>query len=224
VLVVALDGPAGAGKSTVSKALADRLGVPYLDTGAMYRAITLAALRDGVDPADEPRVAALAEVTVIDISRARVLVDGADATAAIRSSEVNAAVSVVAANPAVRLALRGQQRAWAEREGGGVVEGRDIGSVVFPDASLKVYLTASPRERAIRRAAEVNGDVDEIEVSIAARDHLDSTRADSPLVVADGSVIVDTDGRTVGEVIDAIVALLDEHAGGWLAANEEGHG
>jgi CMP/dCMP kinase len=224
VLVVALDGPAGAGKSTVSKALADRLGVPYLDTGAMYRAITLAAIRAGVDPADETRVGELGESTAIDISPARVLVDGVEATAAIRSPEVNASVSVVAANSAVRLAMRTQQRLWAEREGGGVVEGRDIGSVVFPDAALKVYLTASPRERAIRRAMEVGGDVDEIESSIAARDHLDSTRSDSPLVVAEGSVVVDTDGRSVDEIVDAIVGLLDERGGKWLAANEEGQG
>jgi CMP/dCMP kinase len=224
MLVVALDGPAGAGKSTVSKALADRLGVPYLDTGAMYRAIAVAALRAGIDPADVDAVGALGETTEIDISRARVLVDGVDSTVAIRSPEVNAVVSVVAANPAVRAALVGQQRAWAEREGGGVIEGRDIGSVVFPDASLKVFLTASPRERAVRRAAEVDGDVDEIEASIAARDHLDSTRDDSPLMVAAGSVVVETDGRSVDQVIDAIIALLDAHAGGWMQANEEGQG
>jgi CMP/dCMP kinase len=224
MLVVALDGPAGAGKSTVSKALADRLGVPYLDTGAMYRAVAVAALRAGIDPGDLDAIGALGETTAIDISRARVLVDGVDSTDAIRSREVNAIVSVVAANPAVRAALVAQQRAWAEREGGGVIEGRDIGSVVFPDASLKVFLTASPRQRAIRRAAEVEGDVDEIEASIAARDHIDSTRDDSPLMVADGSVVVDTDGRSVDQVIDAIIALLDQRAGGWLQANEEGHG
>jgi CMP/dCMP kinase len=190
----------------------------------MYRAVAVAALRAGIDPADVDAVGALGETTEIDISRARVLVDGVDSTVAIRSPEVNAVVSVVAANPAVRAALVGQQRAWAEREGGGVIEGRDIGSVVFPDASLKVFLTASPRERAVRRAAEVDGDVDEIEASIAARDHLDSTRDDSPLMVADGSVVVETDGRSVDQVIDAIIALLDAHAGGWMQANEEGQG
>jgi CMP/dCMP kinase len=208
MLVVALDGPAGAGKSTVSRALAQRLGVPYLDTGAMYRAVTLAALRRGIAPNDEDDVGSLVGEVAIEIEPDRVLVDGEEATAAIRSAEVNAAVSVVAANPTVRAELRAQQRAWAERAGGGVVEGRDIGSVVFPDATLKVYLTASAHERARRRALELGGDVDEISRSIEARDTLDSSRADSPLVVADGSVVLDTDGMSVGEIVDAIVDLL----------------
>lgn len=208
MLVVALDGPAGAGKSTVSRALAARLGVPYLDTGAMYRCVTLAALRAGIDPADEQAVAALASRVDMEIGSDAVLLDGADVTAAIRSPEVNASVSVVAANPGVRADLRHRQRHWAELAGGGVVEGRDIGSVVFPDATLKVYLTASAFERARRRAAESGGEEADIAASIAERDRQDSSRADSPLVVPDGSTTVDTDTLDVDGVVDAIVRLL----------------
>ncbi len=207
--VIAIDGPAGAGKSTVSRALARRLGLQYLDTGAMYRAVTFAALRDEVDPADEARVATIARSTAIIVGDPEVLVDGEDATGAIRSPEVNGAVSVVAANPHVRAELREQQRAWAEARGGGVIEGRDIGSVVFPNAELKVHLTASADERARRRAAETGGDAAAIADNLRLRDHIDSTRADSPLREADGSVLVDTDGRTIDEVVDAIVALLE---------------
>lgn len=207
MLVVALDGPAGAGKSTVSRLLARRLGVPYLDTGAMYRCVTVAALRRGVDLADHAALGRLATGIALEITAERVLLDGDDVTTAIRSAEVNAAVSIVAAVPAVRAEMRAQQRRWAEREGGGVVEGRDIGSVVFPDATLKVYLTASPRERARRRAAEAGGDVEEIARSIAERDRIDSTRDDSPLVAADGSVIVETDGLTIGEVVETLATL-----------------
>lgn len=206
--IVAIDGPAGAGKSTVGRALAHRLGVEYLDTGAMYRSVTFAALERGVDPADAEAVGALARSLDIVVSES-VTVDGVDATAAIRSPEVNGAVSIVAANPAVRAEMRVRQRAWGEARGGGVIEGRDIGTVVFPDAMLKLYLTASPRIRAERRVAEAGGDVDEIERSIAERDHLDSTRADSPLREADGSVVIDTSGLPVEQVLDRIQALLD---------------
>ncbi len=208
MLVVALDGPAGAGKSTVSRRLAARLGVPYLDTGAMYRCVALAALTADIDLADTAAVGELSRRIQLDISADVVTLDGNDVTEAIRSPVVNATVSTVAANSEVRAEMRARQRMWAESAGGGVVEGRDIGSVVFPDATLKVYLTASPLERALRRAAEAGGDVDEIAASIAARDHMDSTRADSPLVAAEGSVIVDTDGLDVSEVIDRIVELL----------------
>jgi CMP/dCMP kinase len=207
VLVVAIDGPAGAGKSTVAKALAARLGVDYLDTGAMYRAVTFRALRSGCDLSDAAAVAALARAVVIDMGE-RVYVDGDDATEEIRSAEVTAAVSRVAANSEVRSELRARQRAWAEQRSGAVIEGRDIGTVVFPDARLKLYLTASPRVRAERRVAEAGGDVDDIEAAIAARDAYDSGRADSPLALASGALLVDTTGRTVNDVLDTIEELL----------------
>ena len=214
MLVVALDGPAGAGKSTVSRRLAARLGVPYLDTGAMYRCVALAALTAEIDPSATAAIGELSRRIHFDISTDAVTLDGNDVTQAIRSPAVNALVSTVAANSEVRAELRTRQRTWAEAAGGGVIEGRDIGSVVFPDATLKVFLTASPLERARRRATEAGGDVDQIAASIAARDHMDSTRADSPLVAAAGSVIVDTDGLDVSEVIDRIVELLAATASG----------
>jgi cytidylate kinase len=206
--VIAIDGPAGAGKSTVSKAVAARLDLPYLDTGAMYRAVTLAVLRRQIDPDDDDAVAAVARGMALHIDDHGVIVDGVDGTAAIRGPQVTALVSKVAANPGVRADLVQRQRAWAAEAGGGVIEGRDIGSVVFPDADLKVYLTASPRERARRRAVEAGGDIDEIAAAIAARDHFDSTRDDSPLTAALGAAYVDTDDRSVDEVVDAIVQLL----------------
>jgi cytidylate kinase len=208
--VIAIDGPAGAGKSTIAKALAARLGLEYLDTGAMYRAVTVAAARRGIPADDTDRVAALAAEFRLDMADGRVVVDGVDATDVIRSTATTSAVSVVAANSGVRAVLRERQRQWAEQRGGGVVEGRDIGSVVFPDAALKLYLTATPRVRAERRVAEAGGDVDEIERAIAARDHLDSTRADSPLTEANGSVLVDTTGLGIDEVIEHILRLSEE--------------
>ena len=149
--VIAIDGPAGSGKSTVARALADRLGLRYLDTGAMYRAVAFAALRADVDPEDADVVGSLAADLDIEVGD-RVVVDGVDATVEIRGPEVTRAVSTVAANPTVRKELRERQQAWAAANGGGVIEGRDIGSVVFPDAELKVYLTAAPDARAARRA------------------------------------------------------------------------
>lgn len=199
--LVAIDGPAGSGKSTVSRLLAAELGIPRLDTGAMYRAIAWAALDRGVDPADGPRVADIARGAVIDAGPGQVVVDGAVVTAEIRTPEVNRAVSVVAANPEVRAALVERQRAWAAAHGGGVVEGRDIGTVVFPRADLKVYLTASAEERARRRH-------DEAAEGVARRDEIDSTRAVSPLVRADDALLVDTTGRRVDQVIDEIVQQL----------------
>lgn len=205
--VIAIDGPAGAGKSTVARALAARLGLEYLDTGAMYRAVTFAAMRRGILD-DDDAVTQLAHDVALDVGDQGVIVDGVDATAAIRTPEVTAAVSRVAANSAVRAELVRRQRAWAQQWGGGVLEGRDIGSVVFPDAVLKLYLTASPRVRAERRVAEAGGDVDEIEASIARRDGLDSSRADSPLLEADGAVVVDTTGLSIDAVLDHIAELL----------------
>ncbi len=207
--VIAIDGPAGAGKSTIARALAARLGLEYLDTGAMYRGVTFAALRHGLLLDDIEAVASLARSVVLEVSDAGVFVDGVDATAAIRTAEVTSAVSKVAANSGVRTEMRDRQQHWVAVRGGGVVEGRDIGSVVFPDAELKLYLTASPRVRAERRVAEAGGDVDEIERAIAARDHHDSNRADSPLTEADGSTLLDTTGLTIPEVLEQILRLLE---------------
>ncbi|HEY3485575.1 MAG TPA: (d)CMP kinase [Ilumatobacteraceae bacterium] len=206
--MIAIDGPAGAGKSTVARALAARLGLAYLDTGAMYRAATLAVLRNGIPVHDDERVAELVDQLDIDVDDTGVRIDGSDATAEIRSREVTESVSAIAANSAVRASLVERQRAWARERGGGVLEGRDIGSVVFPDARLKLYVTASPRIRAERRVAEIGGDIVEVEASIIERDRKDSTRADSPLREADGSTLVDTSGMTVDEVVERIVELL----------------
>ena len=206
--IVAIDGPAGAGKSTIARALALRLGVPYLDTGAMYRAVTCAALRHDIDPTDEAAVVALAARAHIEVGPDRVTVDGHDVTVEIRSSEVNAAVSIVAALSGVRSVLREQQRAWVAAKGGAVVEGRDIGTVVFPDATLKVFLTASPQVRAQRRVAQSGGNVDEIARSIAQRDHLDSTRDDSPLRATGEYLVVDTSDLSIDDVVEHLVETL----------------
>ncbi len=208
--IIAIDGPAGAGKSTIARALAARLGLQYLDTGAMYRAITFAAMQREISLDDTAAVGLLARAATLDVSEGGVIVDGFDATAAIRTPAVTAAVSKVAANSEVRAEMRSRQQQWAAERGGGVIEGRDIGSVVFPDAELKLYLTASPRTRAQRRVAEAGGDVDEIEAAIAARDHYDSNRADSPLTFADGSFVVDTTASSVDEVLAHIVELMSK--------------
>ena len=209
MLVIAIDGPAGAGKSTVGRALADRLGLQYLDTGAMYRAMTFAMQLRGIPVGDIGLVAAEAGDVMLDVDTesGKVTVDGVDATTAIRGREVTEDVSQVAANPAVREVLVARQREWIADHGGGVVEGRDIGSVVFPDARLKLYVTASPRVRAERRVQQVGGELHEVEASIVKRDRFDSSRAHSPLTDA-GAVIVDTTGMSIDEVVDHIVAML----------------
>ena len=207
-LVIAIDGPAGAGKSTVGRALAEHLGIAYLDTGAMYRAMTFAALQRGVVEGDLDEVAAMAPTVDVLIDGDQVYVDGVDATSAIRGREVTDAVSQIAANPAVRDVLVQRQRAWVNERGGGVVEGRDIGSVVFPDAQLKLYITASARVRAERRVQDIGGDVDEVEASIIKRDRIDSSRDHSPLTETDDATTVDTTGMTIDEVVDHILDLL----------------
>ena len=210
--VIAIDGPAGSGKSTVSRALAARLGLDYLDTGAMYRGVAFAALRRGIDPDDADLVARLAQDIDIDVADT-VTIDGVDATIEIRGPEVTRAVSVVAANPEVRRELRRRQREWAANHGGGVIEGRDIGSVVFPNAELKVYLTASDSERAGRRSKEVlELDYDAVAADIARRDYADSSRTLAPLVVAGGAVTVDTTGLSIQEVVDRVIDLLPDRA------------
>jgi cytidylate kinase len=198
--VIAIDGPAGSGKSTVSRALATRLGVDRLDTGAMYRAVAWAALDRAIDPSDRAAVAELARGLHIGIGE-RVEVDGTDVTEEIRGTGVSGAVSLVAANPAVREVLVQRQRQWMAERGGGVVEGRDIGSVVFPDADVKIYLTAAADERARRRPEEGSD-------AISRRDRLDSTRMTSPLGVADGARVIDTTNRPVEEIVEQVVTWL----------------
>jgi cytidylate kinase len=198
--LIAIDGPAGAGKSTVSSAVAERLGLDRLDTGAMYRSVAWEALRRGVDPGDQPAVAKIAATADIEVAQA-VTMNGTDVTDAIRTPEVSWAVSIVAANPDVRRELVVRQRRWAAERTGGVVEGRDIGSVVFPDATVKIYLTASPEERARRRH-------DESADGLATRDRLDSTRQASPLTQAPDAHVLDTTGRSVEDVVEEVLSWL----------------
>jgi CMP/dCMP kinase len=207
--VVAIDGPAGSGKSTVARRVAEALGLPALDTGAMYRAVTWAVLDAGLDPADGPAVTALAERIDLAVGPP-VLVGGRDITDAIRTADVSGAVSVVAAVPEVRVLLVAAQREWIEVHGGGVVEGRDIGTVVAPDALLKIYLVASEEERARRRqrqedAVEVSGDLDATQAAIRRRDAIDSGRAASPLAAADDAVVLDTTGLSVEGVVAEVL-------------------
>ena len=202
-MVIAIDGPAGAGKSTVAKAVAAALGFTYLDTGAMYRSVALASLRRGL-PASE-----LAPQLKLSLGE-RVLLDGEDVTAAIRTPAVSERASQVASEPAVRRAMVGeQQRIMAD--GDWVADGRDIGTVVAPDAELKVFLTATPAERARRRAAEHGLDVATVLAEQTIRDERDRTRAESPLRPADGAVELDTTGLTLDEVVDRVVALVRPH-------------
>ncbi len=209
MLVIAIDGPAGSGKSTVGKRLAAQLGLEYLDTGAMYRGVTFAALRRGIDPAEADVVARLARQVELELAEDRLVVDGVDASIEIRGPEVTRAVSIVAANPEVRAELVRRQREWAAERGGGVLEGRDIGSVVFPDAALKVYLTAAPEVRAARRSQEVTDlSYETVAADLARRDALDQGRADSPLSLADGAVVVDTTDREIDDIVADLAARL----------------
>lgn len=210
VQVIAIDGPAGSGKSTVARAVAARCGLGYLDTGAMYRSVAFAALRGNVDPADADLVATLARNMELRIGPdGTVVVDGVDATIEIRGPEVTRAVSIVAANPAVRSEMRDRQRSWARANGGGVMEGRDIGTVVFPDARLKVYLDASPEVRAARRSKEVSDLAYEVVASdLARRDAMDQDRAADPLRTADDAFVIDTSDLTVEQIVDRIMERL----------------
>ena len=200
--IIAIDGPAGSGKSSVARAVAEQLGWSFLDTGAMYRALTCEALARGIDVHDEHAVETLAQsVTITTLPR--VTVDGRDVEEEIRSDLVNGAVSVVAANPGVRRAMVFRQRELATAQPlGTVVEGRDITTVVFPDAPVKVFLTASLQERVRRRGEEG-------EDSVARRDEADSTRLASPLRRADDAVVLDTTGRSVDDVAQEIVQWLN---------------
>jgi CMP/dCMP kinase len=200
-MVVAIDGPAGAGKSTIARALARALDFTYLDSGAMYRAVGLMALRHGGAASER------AEELLLELGE-RVLANGEDVTEAIRAPEVTEAASKVATNPKVRAALVKKQRELLSR-GDWVAEGRDIGTVVAPDATVKVFLTASPEERARRRADELGTDVDTVLRDQALRDAQDSTREHSPLARAPGAVELDTDGLSVEQIVERIVRLVE---------------
>jgi CMP/dCMP kinase len=200
-MVVAIDGPAAAGKSTVARALARALGFPYLDSGAMYRAAALALLERGGAASE---VAERVDIRLGD----RVLLDGRDVTDEIRAPEVSEAASRIAANPRVREALLAKQRAILA-SGDWVAEGRDIGTVVAPDAPVKVFLTASAEERARRRAVQLGADVETVLRDQALRDAQDSTREHSPLQLAPGAVELDTTGLSVDEVVAKIVDLVE---------------
>jgi CMP/dCMP kinase len=211
--VIAIDGPGGSGKSTVGRAVAAALGLPVLDTGAMYRAVTLAVLERGIPIDDEPASAALAEALEIGVEDGVTMLDGRDVSAEIRGPEVTGAVSTVAAHPAVRKVLVERQREWIGRHSGGVVEGRDIGTVVFPRAAVKVFVTASDEERARRRqrdeaAAARAVDIDAVQADLARRDTLDRSRAASPLRPANDAVVIDTTARTVDDVVAEILARV----------------
>jgi cytidylate kinase len=208
-MIVTIDGPGGTGKSTVSKVVAHRAGLPHLDTGAFYRAATLAVLEAGVDPGDESAVFDVVDDLRMGQEEGHMFLAGRDVSTEIRTEAVTGAVSAVSAHPSVRARLVEKQRAWAEAHGGrGVVEGRDIGSVVFPDAQVKVYLDASAKVRAERRARETGEPVDEVLADLNRRDRLDSTRDASPLKVPDGAVVVDTSDLSFEQVVDRLLDLV----------------
>jgi cytidylate kinase len=221
-LVIAVDGPAGTGKSSVSRGLARTLTSRYLDTGAMYRIVTLAVLRAGVDLGDTPAIESAAVGVALSVGydpdEDRAYLDAEDVSDEIRGDAVTKAVSAVSAVPAVRARLVGLQRELASGPGSVVVEGRDIGTVVLPDADVKIFLTASAEERARRRNDQnvANGLGDDYEAVLAdvqRRDHLDSTRTVSPLRAADDAVVVDTSDMSESEVIDHLVELVEQRAG-----------
>jgi cytidylate kinase len=208
-MVIAIDGPAGAGKSTVARAVAGELGLTYLDSGAMYRSVALAALREAADPDDPESLGALARRSRIELDGAAVSLDGEDVSEAIRSPQVTAAASRVSVHPQVREAMVARQRELIS-SGGYVAEGRDIGTVVSPESPLKVFLTASPGERARRRAAESGERASEVLDAIRARDDRDIGREHGALRAAEDAVEIDTTGRTIEQVVAEIAGLARE--------------
>lgn len=207
--VIAVDGPGGSGKSTVSRLVAARLGWAHLDTGAFYRAVALATIRAGAAADDAAAVLAAVTAATLEFSDGRVRLDGKDVSEEIRGPEVTALVSTVSALPAVRARMVDAQRAWVAARGAAVVEGRDIGTVVFPEAAVKVFLTADPAERARRRARDEGRDPEDVAGDLARRDRTDATRAASPLQAAADAVLLDTTALTVDEVVEAVLRLAE---------------
>jgi cytidylate kinase len=214
--IIAIDGPSGAGKGTVARNVASALGYRHIDSGAMYRAVGWKALRERVALDDEPSIADLAERSAIDVSTPRVVIDTDDVTRAIRTPEIDRAATAVARLPRVRAVLVSRQRALGT-EGGIVMEGRDIGTVVFPNADVKIYLDASPEERARRRASDPahSGStvVSEVATLITARDEIDRTRTASPLYAAPDATVVDTTGKSVEQVVAEVLAIIRQKLG-----------
>lgn len=209
--VITVDGPSGTGKSTVSRAVAERASVPHLDTGAFYRAATLAVIEAGVDPGHVDDVAEVVSRLRLDQIDGRMYLDGRDISREIREDLVTAAVSQVSAHPEVRSILVDHQREWVDQHGSkAVVEGRDVGSVVFPNATLKIYLDATPEVRALRRALQAGDDPERVIEDQARRDRIDSTRKASPLTIPQGAIVVDTSDLTFEEVVDHIMELIPE--------------
>jgi cytidylate kinase len=214
--IVAIDGPSGAGKGTVARAVAAEIGCRHVDSGAMYRAVGWKALRTGVRVDDEDEVAALAERSHIDVNAEQVTIDGEDVTRAIRTPEIDRAATSVARLPRVREVLVARQRAMAN-DAGLVMEGRDIGTVVFPEADVKIYLDASAEERARRRAHDpahtgVPAAVSEVATLLTERDRLDRTRTTSPLYAADDAVVIDTTGKAVSEVVTDVMRVIRDRS------------
>lgn len=213
-LIIAIDGPSGAGKGTVARALAAALRFHHIDTGGMYRAVAWKAMRDGVALSDEAAVAVIARAAVFALGDGRIVIDGHDVTAEIRTPEIDAAAAAVARLPEVRAALVARQRAYGDT-GGVVMEGRDIGTVVFPKADVKLYLDASAEERAQRRAKDAShtasrgdGGVANVAQALAARDRSDRTRTVSPLTLAEDAIYLDTTGLSIEEVVEKALAAV----------------
>jgi CMP/dCMP kinase len=216
-LIIAIDGPSGAGKGTVARAVATRLGYRHVDTGAMYRAVAWKALHEGIDLANESAVASIGERATFDLAHGAVVIDGHDVSRAIRTPEIDQAAAIVARHPGVRRTLVARQQQYGA-QGGVVMEGRDIGTVVFPNADLKIYLDASPDERARRRAADPahtakGARLAEVATALAERDRSDSTRAVSPLAVAADAIVIDTTGVAIEQVVETVLKAVQSLSG-----------